>query len=397
MNTRSSSLLFVVVVLNFFLFDTVSMAFVPTTASTRLQQQQQQQQQQQHRRWVSVRESTENEQLSHQEHPLKAADINRRLRVAMLKMKERDRNSRVLSKDDLVIVYQDDHIIVVDKPSGVLSVSSDKDIPSLCKTIYETTASSKNNNNITMSQMVVHRLGMDTSGLIVFCQTMEAVRGMHMLFRSRQVVKEYEALVCGHVVVDVLDDVDKYVDDDDDSADSAATTTTTGSIEMPLMRDYERPPYMRISTKQHQLAIASLDEPESVHKKFLEAPKSCITHYQVVSRDYLDNTSDVPVTRLRLTSISGRTHQLNVHCAAMGHPIVYDSIYGWNGEATPHGGLDVDDLSSSTEEQQQQADMIYAAAAVNNKERNMCIHASFLSFRHPVTKTLMSFRSPAPF
>jgi tRNA pseudouridine32 synthase/23S rRNA pseudouridine746 synthase len=268
----------------------------------------------------------------------------------------------------------------------------------LCKTVYDAFEDTFRANNITMGQMVVHRLGMDTSGLIVFCQTMEAVRGMHTMFRSRQVVKQYEALVCGHVETPVqslsssggVGSEYSNHDSDDDDNDSNAKS---GIIQMPLMRDYERPPYMRISTRDHQRAIASLDEPRLVHKQFLEAPKSCITQYQIGKRDYWNDDTQLPVTRLTLTSISGRTHQLNVHCAAMGHPIVADSVYGWNGEATPRGGL-IDDSKGGGASLELQEELYKATSGTTT---NMCIHATFLSFRHPVTKTMLSIRSPAPF
>merc|ERR1712127_548854 len=79
---------------------------------------------------------------------------------------------------------------------------------------------------------VVHRLGMDTSGLVVFARTDAALRGMNALFRSRKVSRNYEALVCGHVA--------------DDS----------GDIDLPLMRDYECPPFMRVICRRTRRALS---------------------------------------------------------------------------------------------------------------------------------------------
>jgi 23S rRNA-/tRNA-specific pseudouridylate synthase len=217
-----------------------------------------------------------------------------------------------------------------------------------------------------MGQMVVHRLGMETSGLVIFAKTMDAVRGMNSLFRLRRVTRQYEALVCGHVRKD------------------------QGLINLPLMRDFEFPPYMRVSTDELQRVLADLD-PEIVGSKLLEAPKASLTHYQVKSREYLRGQPDLPVTRLILTSITGRTHQLNVHMAAFGHPIVRDSVYGAGGGAAPFGGLKPSrSLGTSTVNLEQ---AISSAAS----DLNMCVHASCVKFTHPVAQDFLSFTSDAPF
>lgn len=259
------------------------------------------------------------------------------------------------NSQDLKIVFEDDHIIVVDKPSGVLSVPSAPDTPSLVQTVHEYCSPP----TLRMDQMVVHRLGMDTSGLMVFAKTIDAVRGMNALFRTRKITRQYEGLVCGHVAND------------------------EGSITLPLMRDYEHPPYMRVSTDDHQAALVELD-PTVVGKKLLEAPKASLTHYSVIAREELKS---LPVTRLTLTSISGRTHQLNVHCAAMGHPIVQDSVYGYQGEASAFGGL-----SDVQVDEKLLADL---KAATSNM--SMCVHAKYIKFQHPATKEVMEFTSAAPF
>lgn len=211
-----------------------------------------------------------------------------------------------------------------------------------------------------MDKMVVHRLGMDTSGLIIFARTNGALRDLNSLFRTRKVTRQYEALVCGHINSD------------------------NGVIDLPLMRDYECPPYMRVSTDEHQRALIGLD-PDEVGKKLLESPKESLTKYEVVKREDIDGND---VTRLTLTSVSGRTHQLNVHCAAIGHPIVGDAVYGYGGEAAANGGLDEGDLP---------ADKASAELQQSLKGKQMCVHAKSISFRHPVTKEELSFDCAAPF
>jgi tRNA pseudouridine32 synthase / 23S rRNA pseudouridine746 synthase len=215
-----------------------------------------------------------------------------------------------------------------------------------------------------MDQMVVHRLGMETSGLIVFAKSMEALRGLNSLFRSRRITRQYEALVCGHVRKD------------------------QGLINLPLMRDFQFPPYMRVSTNEFQSVLAGFD-PAVVGGKLLEAPKASLTHYQIKSREYLNKEPSLPVTRLVLTSITGRTHQLNVHLAAMGYPIVRDSVYGIDGRAAPYGGLDPSRLPVSSE--------LERAINTAGGALNMCVHASCVKFTHPVTDEFLSFTSDAPF
>jgi 23S rRNA-/tRNA-specific pseudouridylate synthase len=216
-------------------------------------------------------------------------------------------------------------------------------------------------------KMVVHRLGMDTSGLVVFARSMDAVRGMNSVFRTRKIERKYEALVCGHMDKD------------------------EGMIDLPLMRDYECPPYVRVSTDEHQRALVGLTA-EEVGKKFLEMPKDSLTKYEVVAREEFEGQ---PVTRVALTSISGRTHQLNVHLAAFGHPIVGDSTYGMGGDATANGGLSAaeqDALAPNASRASADVQKSIGAAA-----KGACVHAKTLKFRHPVTKEDVSLSADASF
>ena len=247
-----------------------------------------------------------------------------------------------------------------------------------------TTPISKNNdcNSTTservhaMDQMIVHRLGYDTAGLLVLAKTVPAVRALNILFRTRPaipslppfvpatstnieienssntttesgnendspayksqsdivmdnedsmvdvsiaerlnqmgIIRQYEVLVAGHVR--------PLIEPTAGATTTKATGATTqqplgyGWINLPLMRCYEYPPYMRVSTPEQQQYLLSLD-PTIVGKKLLEAPKPSWTYYEVMNYEYLDhpNTS-LPVTRMTLTSMTGRTHQLNVHC-----------------------------------------------------------------------------------
>jgi RluA family pseudouridine synthase len=290
---------------------------------------------------------------------LNAEEINSRLEKQIQKLREKDATSRLLNKEDLNTIYEDEHIVVVDKPAGVLCVPNKENHSSLAQAVFDAYGSESGR----ADKMVVHRLGMDTSGLVVFARTEEALRGMNTLFRTRKVTRSYEALVCGTI---------------EDSE---------GTINLPLMRDYEFPPYMRVSTDEHQRALSGLD-PDDVGKKLLERPKESLTKYEVVGKEELEGNA---VTRVKLTSVSGRTHQLNVHCAAIGHPIVGDKVYGINGEAAANGGLAEGTLSSRASTEAQES----IASAIGDK--SMCVHANTISFEHPVTGEKLSFSSDAPF
>jgi len=258
------------------------------------------------------------------------------------KLRTRDRQSKAITPSELVIVYEDDHIVCVNKPAGVLCVPSEEGIPTLAQAVFENVP----NQQSSLDKMVVHRLGMDTSGLVVFAKTMDSLREMNTLFRTRKVQRHYEVLVCGHLA------------------------PNSGTINLPLMRDYERPPFMRVSTDEDQRVLLDLDE-RIVGKKLLEAPKSSLTKFRVLERETFLDTG-LPVTRLLLTSVTGRTHQLNVHMAAIGHPIVGDKVYGCNGEALPHGGLVLEDLDVDLQE------------AIEEVATTMCVHAKSLQFMHPM-------------
>ena len=175
---------------------------------------------------------------------------------------------------ELTIVHEDDHIVVVNKPAGVLTVPGKEGHPSLSQAVFDAVGCESGR----ADKMVVHRLGMETSGLVVFAKTMEALRNMNTLFRTRKVTRQYEALVCGHMEQD------------------------EGMIDLPLMRDYECPPFMRVSTDEHQRALIDLTS-DDVDKKLLEQPKASLTKYEVIAREEIDGQ---PVTRVTLTSISGR-------------------------------------------------------------------------------------------
>lgn len=303
------------------------------------------------------------QQVPPEESPLFGEEINIRNEIQMEKLMARDKKSRKLSKEELDVVYQDDDIVVINKPAGILSVPTKEVKEALSESVHEIFGPE----GYPADKMVVHRLAMDSSGVMVFVKNCKAMRGMNKRFQNRSVQRKYEALVCGHMVRD------------------------SGVIDLPIMRDYERPPFMRVSTDDHQRKLIDL-EPNVVGKKILEMPKESITTYRVLAREELDGQ---PVTRVQLTSVSGRTHQLNVHMAAIGHPIVGDKIYGYGGDALPNGGLTDGQMREVAPSSDIPDEQVLKSIAVQGK--STCIHATSIGFRHPVTKLYAEYECDAPF
>jgi tRNA pseudouridine32 synthase / 23S rRNA pseudouridine746 synthase len=129
---------------------------------------------------------------------------------------------------------------------------------------------------------IVHRLDMDTSGLIVMAKGAEMQKALSLLFASRQVHKRYVAEVSGLIPAD------------------------QGEVDLPLITDWPLRPRQKICH---------------------ETGKPSLTRFRVLSRD-----EAAPTTRVELEPVTGRTHQLRVHMMALGHPIVNDPLYGLNAD-----------------------------------------------------------------
>ena len=163
--------------------------------------------------------------------------------------------------------------------------------------------------------LVVHRLDMATSGLMLFARGADLQRRLSRAFAARQIDKHYVALVAGRM------------------------PAAGGRIELPLMADWPRRPLQKVD------ALAG---------------KPSITDWQLTGYDDARQTS-----RLTLQPLTGRTHQLRLHLAAIGHPILGDALY--------------------------------APPDIVERAPRLLLHACALAFDHPLGGTRLQLRCEPPF
>jgi tRNA pseudouridine32 synthase/23S rRNA pseudouridine746 synthase len=289
----------------------------------------------------------------------------------------------------LHILYLDEHICVTNKPSGVLSVPGPRRNPSLADLVYNAVQPP----DIDVDQMVVHRIDMQTSGILVFALTVHALRQLHEDFRDRKIKKTYTALLAGHVPYGSSNEVE---------------------LDLALERDVHRPPFMQVTQRggdthtdkddrSSNAEFAHLDfEAYPRLKRFVnQAPKPSLTDLSVQSLEYVrlrdnrgneenaDNSKSLPVTRVSLTPHTGRTHQLRVHTAAFGFPIVGDDIYGFQGSG--HCGISAEVLDAAF------LDREGVQRGIADLKLPLCLHAQQLCLNHPLTGAPMVFECDAPF
>lgn len=227
----------------------------------------------------------------------------------MRKAQHSKKSGKELDPDDLDVVYVDDHIVLVNKPSGVLTVPGINCKPSLLDIVHAKYGPPNCVDDPV--QMIVHRLDQDTSGLVLFGRSPEVTKKLHAQFREKEVTKEYECLVMGHLNIEGYD---------------LSTQNVQLEIDLSLQRDHQHPPFMRVSTPQSETAaIAAVNDLQQHGWKKLvrKKPKKSQTIITVVEESCTaSEKGNLPFSRLRLVPITGRTHQLRVHCSALGHPIL---------------------------------------------------------------------------
>lgn len=190
-------------------------------------------------------------------------------------------------------LYLDEHLLVLDKPAGLLAVPGRGPDKQDCL--------SARAQALWPDALIVHRLDMATSGLLVMARGLPMQRALSLAFEKRQVHKRYRAVVAG------------------------ALSEPEGRIDLPLMIDWLNRPR---SIVQHQHGKPSL-----TRWRRLDGPgwqPDVPAPYPVIT------------TRVELEPVTGRTHQLRVHLQAIGHPIVGDPLYatseqqGWSSRLLLH-------------------------------------------------------------
>lgn len=172
------------------------------------------------------------------------------------------------SDEPVRVIHADHHIVVVDKPAGLLSVPGKGDHLSDCMIARLA--------RIFPEVLLVHRLDLDTSGVMVFALTRHAQRTLSAQFEARQTRKVYLARLWGHL------------------------DPKQGRVDLPLCVDWPNRP------RQHVDPVNG---------------KPAQTDWRVLRLDP-DGT-----TRVRLMPVTGRSHQLRVHMLSLGHPILGDPLY----------------------------------------------------------------------
>lgn len=214
----------------------------------------------------------------------------------------------------LTVLYEDDDLAVIDKPAGmVVHPGVGDEASTLVSAILARWPQIAEMNIEPKRAGIVHRLDKGTSGLIIIAKHDRARRQLAEQFQARTVEKSYLTLL------------------------ERTPPTTTGRIEAPIARD---------PNQRKRMAV-------------LRGGKPAISEYEVIDRDFLD---DRVLVRVRL--LTGRTHQIRVHMAFIGCPIVGDAVYGFRKQRI--------------------------------KMKRQFLHAARLCFDQPTTGERLCFDSPLP-
>lgn len=211
----------------------------------------------------------------------------------------------------LDIVYEDSDLLVVNKPKGmVVHPAHGHYSGTLVNALMYHCGSSLSGINGELRPGIVHRIDMNTSGLLIVAKSDAAHKGLAEQIKIHSFSREYEAVVCGSV-------------------------KENGTVNAPIGRS---------RTDRKKMCVTS------------ENSREAVTHYNVI-----DNYGNYTHLRLRLET--GRTHQIRVHMAYIGHPVAGDDVYG-SGKPASLGG--------------------------------QCLHAKHIGFIHPITGERLEFETELP-
>ena len=222
-----------------------------------------------------------------------------------------DYETELALSERLKIRYEDDYLAVVVKPSGLLSVPGKSCQPSVYSILKQRWKGKSD-------AFMVHRLDMATSGLLVVARTSEVHKALQAQFIGRTVKKKYVALL-------PLSVLDKQL-------------PAEGRIELPLSPNPDDRPRQRVDRTNG---------------------KPAITEYRIIGKTTYGKEA-LEAVKIELYPLTGRTHQLRVHCAhpdGLGTPIIGDNLYG-------------------------------------QRTERLWLHATHLEFTHPITQEQMSFDLP---
>ena len=213
------------------------------------------------------------------------------------------------------IVYEDDHLLVVDKPQGMVvhPAPGNPDGTLVNALLYHCKGRLSSINGM-VRPGIVHRIDKDTSGLLIVAKTDEAHRGLAEQIAVHSFVRRYEAVCVG------------------------SFREESGTVDAPIGRS---------KTDRKKMAVTR------------ENSKPAVTHYRV-----LGETKNKMYSHLELTLETGRTHQIRVHMAYMGHPVAGDPVYGTEKHRLGLSG--------------------------------QCLFAKFIQFTHPVSGAVLAFEADRP-
>ena len=211
------------------------------------------------------------------------------------------------------IVYEDEHLLVVNKPKGmVVHPANGNPDGTLVNALLYHCGDSLSGINGVIRPGIVHRIDKDTSGLLIVAKSDKAHIGLAQQIKDHSFSRAYEAVVYGNIKED------------------------SGTICQPIGRDTKDRKRMAVTMKNS---------------------KPATTHYEVIKR-YGD------FTHVRCVLETGRTHQIRVHMAYLGHPVAGDAVYG--------------------------------PRKVITRLNGQCLHAKHIGFVHPVTNEYLEFESDLP-